>query len=92
MVTIRIPTPLRGYTGNSATVEASGATVGRLLDDMTSRYPDLRQHLFKEDGVLRNFVSIFLNDEDIRHLDGLASRVNQGDELSIVPSIAGGAL
>lgn len=91
MATIRIPTPLRGYAGGNATVQVSGATVGQLLDGLTSRYPDLRRHLFKDDGALRNFVSIFLNDEDVRHLGGLESSVTDADEVSIVPSIAGGA-
>ena len=87
---ILIPTPLRGYTDQLDEVEAEGATVGELLANLTTRYADLRKHLYAEDGTRRNFVNIYLNGEDVRYLDGLASAVADRDELSIVPAVAGG--
>lgn len=89
MPTIRIPTPLRPYSGNNATVKVSGTDVSTALDDLTQQYPDLRQHLF-EGGELRSFVNIYLNQEDVRYLDGPATAVTENDTLMIIPSIAGG--
>ena len=90
MATIRIPTPLRAYTGGNATVTAEGESVQAVLDGLTKQYPDLSNHLF--DGeALRSFVNIYLNKEDIRHLDGPTTAVSATDTLMIVPSIAGGA-
>ena len=91
MTTIRIPTPLRPYTGGQAEVPVSGATVGAVLTDLTTRHPALKQHLYTEAGELRAFVNIFLNDEDIRHGRGVEAPVQDKDRLMIVPSIAGGA-
>lgn len=89
MTTIRIPTPLRPYTGNQSSVAVSGATVGAALNDLTSQHPALRQHLF--DGeALRSFVNIYLNQEDVRYLDGAETAVGESDTLLIIPSIAGG--
>lgn len=90
MPNIRIPTPLRPYTGNQAEVTVSGESVGAALADLTQRFPELRQHLYTESGNLRAFVNVFLNSEDIRHLKGEATVVKEGDRLMIVPSIAGG--
>lgn len=88
---IFIPTPLRAYTGKQDTVEATGATVGEALHALTTRYPDLRKHLFTDEGKLRSFVNLYLNDEDIRYLDKKEQTpVTEGDSLSIIPSIAGG--
>src|SRR5687768_17203205 len=89
--TIHIPTPLRPFTDKKESVEASGATVGDLLADLTSRYDGLKKHLYAEDGRLRNFVNVYLNDEDIRYLQREKTPVKPGDALSIVPSVAGGA-
>ncbi len=89
MVTIRIPSPLRAYTADQAVVEVGGDTIGAALDDLTTRYPELRQHLY-EGQKLRNFVNIFLGEEDIRFLDGLDTGIDAGDSLRIIPSIAGG--
>ncbi|MEZ4593817.1 MAG: MoaD/ThiS family protein [Chloroflexota bacterium] len=89
MPTIRIPTPLRPYSGNNATVKVSGANVSSALDDLTQQYPDLRQHLFENDE-LRSFVNIYLNQEDVRYLDGPETAVAENDTLMIIPSIAGG--
>jgi MoaD family protein len=88
---IFIPTPLRAFTGKQDAVEVSGGTIHDVLDGLTSRYPDLRKHLFTEDGKLRSFVNVYLNDEDIRYLDAKEqTTVSDTDSLSIIPSIAGG--
>ena len=89
--TINIPTPLRPFTDKKEAVEVSGTTVGELLLDLTTRYEGLRKHLYADNGKLRNFVNVYLNDEDIRYLQREATPVKAGDTLSIVPSVAGGA-
>src|SRR5215204_989352 len=89
--TIHIPTPLRPFTDKKESVEVSGATVGELLKDLTSRHDGLKKHLYTDEGRLRNFVNVYLNDEDIRYLQREATPVKPGDSLSIVPSVAGGA-
>src|SRR6185436_4941391 len=89
--TINIPTPLRPFTDKKESVEVSGATVGELLADLTTRYEGLRKHLYADNGKLRNFVNVYLNDEDIRYLQREQTPVKSGDTLSIVPSVAGGA-
>lgn len=89
---ILIPTALRAYAGGSDSIEALGATVDSALADLTKRFPDLRRHLYSEDGKLRSFVNVYLNDEDVRYLPSKgASPLKTGDVLSIIPSIAGGA-
>ena len=88
--TINIPTPLRPFTEKKESVEVNGATVGELLADLTTRYDGLRKHLFTDEGRLRNFVNIYLNDEDIRYMQKEQTPVKAGDTLSIVPSVAGG--
>ena len=90
MATIRIPSPLRAYTNNQATVEVNGDTVGAALNDLTAQHPDLRQHLY-EGEQLRNFVNVFLGEEDVRFLDGLDTEIEADASLRIIPSIAGGA-
>ena len=89
--TIHIPTPLRPFTDKHESVEVSGVTVGELLADLTTRYAGLRKHLYTEEGKLRNFVNVYLNDEDIRYMQREQTPVKPGDSLSIVPSVAGGA-
>ena len=89
--TIHIPTPLRPFTDKKESVEVSGGTVGELLADLTKKYEGLRRHLYADDGRLRNFVNVSLNDEDIRYLQKENTPVKPGDSLSIVPSVAGGA-
>ena len=89
MASIKIPTPLRAYTNNQAQVNVGGATVGEALNDLTDQYPELRQHLFNG-AELRNFVNVFLGEEDERFLDGLGTEIDTGDNLRIIPSIAGG--
>lgn len=89
---IHIPTPLRKFTGGHATIGAQGDTVGDALDDLTQQFPVLKQHLYNDEGVLRSFVNVYRNDEDIRYLDGENTPLAVTDTLSIVPSIAGGCL
>ncbi len=87
---ILIPTPLRAYAGKQDIVEAEGGTVGELLANMTTTYADLRKHLYTEDGKLRHFVNIYVNDDDIRYLEKEETPVKPGDTVSIIPSVAGG--
>ena len=87
---VLIPTPLRVYAGKQDVVEAEGSTVGELLENLTSQYTDLRNHLYNEDGRLRSFVNVYVNDDDIRYLEKEATPVKDGDTVSIVPSVAGG--
>ena len=87
---VLIPTPLRVYAGKQDVVQAEGKTVGELLENLTSQYTDLRNHLYKEDGKLRSFVNVYLNDDDIRYLQREDTPVAEGDTISIVPSVAGG--
>ena len=90
MPTIRIPTPLRPYAEGQTEVALEGATVGAALDDLTGRYPALRQHLFTENGELRAFVNLFLNEEDVRQMEGVNTPLDEKDKLMLIPSIAGG--
>src|SRR5881628_331293 len=91
MAKILIPTPLRPYTDKQDTVDAAGATIGELLDDLTRRHAGLKPHLYNEQGKLRSFVNVYLNDEDIRYLEKEKTLVKAGDTISIIPSVAGGA-
>jgi molybdopterin/thiamine biosynthesis adenylyltransferase/rhodanese-related sulfurtransferase/molybdopterin converting factor small subunit len=91
MAKILIPTPLRPYTDKQDSVDAAGATVGELLADLTTRHAGLKQHLYNEQGKLRSFVNIYVNDEDIRYLEKEATPVKADDTVSIIPSVAGGA-
>jgi adenylyltransferase/sulfurtransferase len=90
MTKIHIPTPLRQYAGKQADVAVKAETVGEALSDLVSRHPDLRRHLYTDDGKLRAFVNVYLNDEDVRYLQKEATAVKESDTISIVPSIAGG--
>ena len=90
MATISLPTPLRPYADKQSEIQVSGATVGEALTDLTSQFPKLKQHLYADDGNLRSFVNVYLNDEDIRFLDKSANELGDNDALSIIPSIAGG--
>jgi sulfur-carrier protein adenylyltransferase/sulfurtransferase len=87
---ILIPTPLRPYTDKQEAVEADGATIGELLADLTKRHSGLKAHLYNEQGKLRSFVNVYLNDEDIRYLQKEQTPVSPGDTVSIIPSVAGG--
>jgi adenylyltransferase/sulfurtransferase len=90
MAKILIPTPLRPYTDKQDAVDASGATVGELLADLTTRHAGLKPHLYNEQGKLRSFVNVYVNDEDIRYLQKEQTPVTAGDTVSIIPSVAGG--
>lgn len=90
MVTVRIPTPLRSLTGGEEQVQASGATVKEVIETLEKNHPGIRERLLDDKGV-RRFVNIYVGDEDIRFLDGLSTALKSGDEISIVPAIAGGA-
>ncbi len=88
-VRIHIPTPMRQHTEGQAVVEASGATIQAALDDLSRKFPAVSQRLF-ENGQVRRFINVYLNDEDIRYLENLSTAVKDGDELSIIPAVAGG--
>ena len=88
-IKVQIPTPMRQHTEGKTTVEAAGATVKATLDDLVVRYPGLQQRLFLN-GQVRQFVNLYLNDEDIRYLDNLNTPVKDGDDLAIIPAVAGG--
>ncbi|MGH8048783.1 MAG: ubiquitin-like small modifier protein 1 [Chthoniobacterales bacterium] len=90
MPQVRIPTPLRKLTGDQEVVIAAGATVGDILTNLDATFPGLNDRLCDEEGNVRRFVNIFVNDEDIRFLDEKATVVKDSDEISIVPAIAGG--
>jgi molybdopterin converting factor small subunit len=91
-VKVIIPTPLRAYAGKQESVDVQAATVGEALSGLTSKFGDLKKHLYTEEGKLRSFVNVYLNDEDIRYLQKDQTQVREGDTISIVPSIAGGAI
>jgi sulfur-carrier protein len=88
-IKIQIPTPMRQHTDNKTTVEAAGATVQAALADLAAKYPAVAERVFK-DGKVRQFINVYLNNEDIRYLDNLATSVKDGDELAIIPAGAGG--
>jgi sulfur-carrier protein len=90
MATLRIPTPLRAYTGGNNEIAVQGSTVGEALDDLVTLYPALRPHLYNGEGKLRPFVNLFLGEENVKDLQGLATPVSQDDRLLLIPSIAGG--
>lgn len=89
MPKVRIPTPLRPHAGGLDTVEATGATVGAVLNDLGATFPAILERIF-EGGELRRFVNVYVNDEDIRYLDDLNTAVSPSDEVSIIPAVAGG--
>lgn len=89
-IAIQIPTPLRQYTDDEAEVVVEGATVGEVMSSLVNRHSGLKPHLYTEQGELRSFVNLFLNDEDVRYLERENTAVQQGDQLAIIPSIAGG--
>jgi sulfur-carrier protein len=88
---VNVPTPLRPYAGGNAAVEVSGKNVSDALVSLTQQYPELKKQLFTDDGKLRAFVNVYVNDEDIRYLEKENTTLQPGDNISIVPSIAGGS-
>jgi molybdopterin converting factor small subunit len=89
-VKVIIPTPLRPYAEKQTSVEFDAGTVGEALGRLTTKYGELRKHLYTDDGKIRSFVNVYVNDEDIRYLQKENTRIKDGDTISIVPSIAGG--
>lgn len=90
-VKVIIPTPLRQFAGKQESINLEAGTVGDALSALTSQFSDLKKHLYSDDGRLRSFVNVYVNDEDIRYLQREKTAVQQGDTISIVPSIAGGS-
>lgn len=90
MAQIQIPGPLRQYVGKQATVDVAARSVGEALANLVSQHPDLKRHLYTDDGKLRAFVNVYVNDEDVRYLQKDATALQDGDTISIIPSIAGG--
>ena len=88
---VRIPTPLQTLTQNQAEVEAEGGTIGEMVADLEARFPGMRARLCDDDGKLRRFVNVYVNDEDVRFLGGEQTALQDGDRVSIIPAIAGGA-
>lgn len=90
-ITVRIPQPLRNLTGDQSTVEAKGASLSDAITDLETAYPGVRERLMDEGGELRRFVNIYVNGDDVRFVDGLNTPLKDGDEVSIVPAVAGGS-
>lgn len=90
MTILRIPTPLRAYTGGKSEVSVSGSNVAEALADLTTQYPTIKPHLFNESGELRPFVNLFLGENNIKDLQGVETPVKDGEKLVLIPSIAGG--
>ncbi|MCH7921656.1 MAG: MoaD/ThiS family protein [Nitrospinae bacterium] len=90
-ITVRIPTPLQGLTQNRPEVEVKGSNIKELVEDLDRQYPGIKERICDETGAIRRFVNIYLNDEDIRFIDGDSTAVREGDDVSIIPAIAGGS-
>jgi sulfur-carrier protein len=90
-VDVRIPTILRSYTGGEKAVEATGDTLAELINDLDTRYPGIRGRLVTDEGALHRFVNVYVNDEDVRFLGALEAKVSDGDTVTILPAVAGGA-
>jgi sulfur-carrier protein len=90
-IEVRIPTILRSYTGGAKVVEGAGDTIAELLTDLDSRYAGLRGRLVTDEGALHRFVNVYVNDEDVRFLGALDAKLNDGDTVTILPAVAGGA-
>ncbi|HET8524933.1 MAG TPA: ubiquitin-like small modifier protein 1 [Thermomicrobiales bacterium] len=91
-VQVIIPTPLRRYTNDQARVSGHGATVGQVFDDLEQEYPGLKERICDPDGQIRRFVNVFINGENVRDRDGADTPVNSGDEIGIIPAMAGGRI
>ena len=89
-VQVKIPTVLRKHTDGEAQVEASGGTIAELVEDIAQRYPEFRAKVVADDGSLHRFINVYANDEDVRYLQGLETKVSDGDVVSILPAVAGG--
>jgi molybdopterin synthase sulfur carrier subunit len=89
-INVRIPQPLRGLTGNQSVVTAEGTSLSACIDHLDAAFPGVRERVMDETGQLRRFVNVYINGDDVRFIDGLASPLKDGDEVSIVPAVAGG--
>ena len=89
-VEVKLPTLLRGHAGGASSVTAEGTTVGEVFADLTARFPGMADNLVDEDGKLHKFVNVYRNDDDIRYLDSLDTKIADGDVISILPAVAGG--
>jgi molybdopterin synthase sulfur carrier subunit len=89
-IQVRVPTALRTLTGDQEVVQAEGATVAEIIEDLHRQFPSIKERICDDNGELRRFVNVYVNNEDIRFMEGSGTQVNEGDELSIVPAIAGG--
>ena len=90
-VEVRVPTVLRKHTGGERVVEVDGATIAGLIESLDQRFPGMKGELLGEDGQIRQFVNIYLNDEDIRYLERLETQISDGDRVAILPAVAGGS-
>ena len=90
-VKVRIPTPLMKLTNNQAEISAEGATIADILNNLENQFAGIKERICEENGTPRRFINIYLNEEDIRFLDGEKTKIKDGDEISIIPAIAGGA-
>ncbi len=90
-VKLRVPTPLMKLTNNQSEVSAEGGTIADVLNDLESQFAGIKERICEENGTPRRFINIYLNEEDIRFLDGESTKIKDGDEISIIPAIAGGA-
>ncbi|MEO7862172.1 MAG: ubiquitin-like small modifier protein 1 [Nitrospirales bacterium] len=91
MIKVRIPTPLRPMTGGKSEVEIAGNTVSEIIDNLGSAHPGMKERVYDEQGEVRRFINIYVNEEDIRFLTGKDTPLKDGDEVSIIPAIAGGS-
>ena len=89
-VDVRLPTVLRQHAGGQATVQANGDTVGAVFEDLILQFPLLKGQLLNDDGSMHKFVNVYVNDDDVRYLDKLDTKVADGDEITILPAVAGG--
>lgn len=90
-ITVRIPQPLRNLTGDKSTVETRGSSLAEAIADLEANFPGVRERVMDDSGELRRFVNIYINGDDVRFMEGLKSPIKDGDEISIVPAVAGGA-
>jgi len=90
-VKVRIPTPLQRLTGGESEIEGAGETIKEVIQNLNEKYPGFTERLYDEEGKLRRFINIYVNEEDIRFLDGEGTKLSEGDDISVIPAIAGGA-
>ena len=89
-VKVRIPTPLQKITGGASEIEGEGSTIEEMIDNLEATYPGFKERLYDEEGKLRRFINIYVNEEDMRFLDSVDTKLKDGDDVSVIPAIAGG--